>query len=43
MAVIKKIAFAGLLSMVGVVVFRFARIVVRAVFEKPAKPRARRA
>jgi hypothetical protein len=43
MAIIKKIAFAGLLSMAGLVVYRFARIVARAVFEKPAKARTRRA
>ena len=41
MALIKKIAFTGLMAAVGVVLFRLGRIVLRAVFEKPAKARPR--
>jgi hypothetical protein len=42
MTVIKKIALAGLLGVLGTVFYRFGRIVVRAVREKPAprQPRA---
>ncbi|MCD6023991.1 MAG: hypothetical protein K0Q91_907 [Fibrobacteria bacterium] len=43
MAIIKKIAVTGLLAAVGVVLFRFGRIVVRVLRQESASHRARRA
>ena len=41
MSIVKKIAFTGIMAALGIVAFRFVRIVYRAVTEKPAQVRGR--
>jgi len=43
MSIAKKIAMSGLMALVGVVLFRFARIVTRVIREESASHRARKA